>query len=109
MEQKFYVASRGDSYLSLADHPGELTEDGIVSNIHRMMEMDLDEEEEENMTWTQLRRIAREFYEENKERIWEMVKPWAELTEITEEQAEEIQNLSFEEWQAWEFPRTEWD
>lgn len=109
MEQKFYVASKGDPYLSLTDHPGELTENDILHNLDRMMEMDMDEEEKENMTWTQLRGIVRDFYEENKERILEMVKPWAELKEITEEQAEEIQNLSFEEWQAWEFPRTEWD
>ena len=107
MEQKFYVASKGDSYLSLTNHPGQLTESDIVSNIQRMMEMDLYEDEEQDLR--QLRKNARWFFEENIERIMEMVRPGEELEEITAEEAEEFQNLSFEEWQMWEFPRTEWD
>ena len=107
MEQKFYVASKGDSYLSLTNHPGQLTEGDIVSNIQRMMEMDL--YEDEDVSWSQMRSRAREFYEENIERIMEMVYLRENLVEITEEQAEELQGLSFEDWMAWEFPRTEWD
>ena len=38
-----------------------------------------------------------------------MVHLHEELEEISEEEAEELENLSFEEWMAWEFPRTEWD
>lgn len=106
MAQKFYVASRGNSYLTLAEEPGEVTESLIVSNIQRMMEMD---DDTEDMTWSQLRRTAREFYEENIERILEMAHLREELTEISEETAEELENLSFEEWMAWEFPQTEWD
>lgn len=107
MEQKYYVASKGDSYLSLTNHPGQLTEGDIVSNIARMMELDLYEDEETD--WRQLRENARWFYEENIERIMEMVYLREDLVEITEEQAEELQSLSFEDWMAWEFPRTEWD
>lgn len=106
MAQKFYVASRGNSYLTLAEEPGEVTEDLIVSNIQRMMEMD---DDAEGMSWQQLRRAARDFYEENIERILEMVQLHDELEEISKEEAEELMNLSFEEWTAWEFPRTEWD
>lgn len=83
-----------------------MTESLIVSNIQRMMEMD---DDTEDMTWSQLRRAAREFYEENIERILEMAHLREELTEISEEAAEEVENLSFEEWMAWEFPQTEWD
>ena len=106
MAQKFYVASKGNSYLTLAEEPGEVTEDLVVRNIHRMMEMD---DDTEDMTWSEIRTAAREFYEENIERILAMAHLREELVEISKEQAEELENLSFEEWMAWEFPDAEWD
>lgn len=105
MEQKFYVASKGNSYLSLTNHPGTLTESDILNNLERMIQAD----EEEELPWKELRSRARWFYEENIERILEMVEPGEELVEIPEEEAEEYQSLTFSEWIEWEFPRTEWD
>lgn len=106
MAQKFYVASRGNSYLTLAEEPGEVTEDLVVRNIHRMMEMD---DDTEDMTWSEIRTAASTFYEENIERILAMAHLHEELVEISKEQAEELENLSFEEWMAWEFADAEWD
>ena len=105
MEQKFYVASKGSSYLSLTNHPGTLTESDILNNLERMIQGDLEEE----LPWKELRSRARWFYEENIERILEMVKPGEELVEIPKEEAEEYQSLTFSEWKEWEFPRNEWD
>ena len=105
MEQKFYVASKGNSYLSLTNHPGTLTESDILNNLERMIQADLEEE----LPWKELRSRARWFYEENIERILEMVKPGEELVEIPKEEAEEDQSLTFSEWKEWEFPRSEWD
>lgn len=105
MEQKFYVASKGSSYLSLTNHPGTLTESDILNNLERMIQADLEEE----LPWRELRSRARSFYEENIERILEVVKLGEELVEIPEEKAEEYQSLTFSEWEQWEFPRSEWD
>ena len=105
MEQKFYVANKGNSYLSLTDHPGTLTESDILNNLERMMQADLEEE----LPWKELRSRASRFYEENIERILEMVKLGEKLVEIPEEEAEEYQSLTFSEWEQWEFPRNEWD
>lgn len=108
MEQKFYVASKGNSYLSLTNHPGTLTEQDIVSNLERMMTLDTDSEEQ-HVQPRAIREEASRFYQENIERILEMAKPGEELVEIPKEEAEEYQNLTFSEWEQWEFPRNEWD
>ena len=107
MAQKFYVASRGNSYLTLSEKPGEVTEDLIKDNIERMMWMDV--EDEEATSWERVYGAASWFYEENIERILEMIELHAELIEIPEDEAEEIQSLSFEEWKMWEFESAEWD
>lgn len=107
MEQNFYVAERGNPYLTLATEPGEVTEHLIVSNLCRMME--LDQYEDEETDWVTLHRAASEFYNENEDRILEMAHTHTPLVEISQEQAEEIQGLSFEEWEMWEFQSAEWD
>ena len=108
MEQKFYVASKGSSYLSLTNHPGTLTERDILNNLERMMTLEAEEESEE-MNPKAIQEEANRFYQENIERIIEMVKPGTKLLEIPQEEAEEYQNLTFSEWEQWEFPRNEWD
>lgn len=108
MEQKFYVASKGSWYLSVTNHPGKLTEDDIVENIERMMEKDY-ENEDQQPNQKQLRMEARFYYEENIERILQMVKIQVPLKKVSREELEETLNISFSEWKLWEFPRTEWD
>nr|DAV37233.1 MAG TPA: hypothetical protein [Caudoviricetes sp.] len=108
MAQKYYVASKGSYYLSVTNHPGTLTEQDIVSNLARMMMLEADSEEQ-NVQARTIREEASRFYQENIERIMEMVKPGEELKEIPQEEAEEYQNLTFSEWEQWEFPQTEWN
>lgn len=107
MAQKFYAASSGDHYLTLSDEPGKVTDSLIVGNIVRMMEMD--DEVDENTSWRWLRAEARDFYEENIDKILSMAHTNDPLVEITAEEAEELQGLSFQEWKAWEFADAEWD
>jgi len=106
MEQKYYIASIGSPYLSLTNHPGVLIESDIVNNLVRMMELD-EEEQPNTQTYKQIWIEANRFYQENIERILEMVELRSELAEITAEEAEGYMNLTFEEWMLWEFPRTE--
>lgn len=108
MEQKYYVASKGSWPLSVTHHPGELTERDIVNNLARMMKMDAEEQEQEP-SQRALQAEANQFYQENVERILEMVKPGESLQEMPQDELEETLNLPFSEWTETEFPRTEWD
>ena len=108
MEQKIYVASKGSWYLSVTNHPGELTEDDIVKNIERMIEKDY-ENEDQQPNQKEIRMEARVYYEENIERILQMVKIQVPLKKVSREKLEEILNLSFSEWELWEFPIAYWD
>lgn len=108
MEQKFYVASKGSWYLSVTNHPGELTKWDIVNNIVRMVKVDLYEEDME-ADLQQIRDNATKFYYENLDRIMEIVEPGVSLKEMPQEELEDILSLPFSEWEQSEFPRTEWD
>lgn len=103
MEQKYYIAESGNCYLSITDHPGTLKEADILNNLARMMQQD------EDISLKEARIRANEFYQENIERILEMVELGAKLQEVSEDEAEEAMSLTFNEWMEWEFPRTEWD
>lgn len=103
MEQKYYIAEKGSRYLSVTDHPGQLKENDVVNNIARMIQQD----EEINLKEAKIR--ANEFYQENLERLLELVKPGMKLQEVNKEEAEEAMNLPFSEWEQSEFQRTEWD
>ena len=103
MEQKYYIAENGSRYLSITDHPGTLKETDVVNNLARMMQ------EDEEISPKEARIIANEFYQENIERILEMVELGAKLQEVSQDEAEETMNLTFSGWMVWEFPRTEWD
>ena len=108
MAQKYYAAEKGSLHLSITNHQGELTERDIVNNLAKMIQAD--EESEENApTWNEAQSRAREFYEENVERILEMVKIGTPLQEVSEETADEAMSLTLSEWLEWEFPRTELD
>lgn len=107
MAQKYYVASKGNPYLTLSEEPGVVTKQLIRDNIERMMEMD--EEEGEERTPKERFLAANAFYEEHLDRITEMAPKGYELEEITEDQAEELMSLSLEGWTAWELPVAEWD
>jgi len=108
MAQKYYVASKGSWYLSLTTHPGNLSEEDIVSNLERMMTLDVQNQGDE-VNKSNIRKAAMWFYQEEIERLLEMVKPQTPLQEVEPGAVEEILNLSFSEWELWEFPRTEWD
>ncbi|WP_418550841.1 hypothetical protein [Prevotella sp.] len=103
MEQKYYIAENGNSYLTITNHPGTLKESDILNNLARMMQ------EDEEISPKEARIRANEFYQENIERILEMVELGAKLQEVSQDEAEETMNLTFSEWIEWEFPRTEWD
>ena len=108
MEQKYYVASKGSWPLSVTHHPGELTERDIVNNLARMMRLDTENQEQET-SQRALQAEANQFYQENVERLLEMVKPGVSLQEMPQEELEETLSLPFSEWEQSEFPRTEWD
>lgn len=108
MEQKYYVASKGSWTLSVTNHPGELTERDIMSNLVRMMRLDTENQEQE-VSQRMLQTEANQFYQENVERLLEMVKPGVSLQEIPKEELEGTLSISFSEWEQSEFPRTEWD
>ena len=104
MEQKFYVADKGSWYLSITDHPGTLTERDIVNNLERMMKL-----ENERTEPKEIRMEANRFYQENIERIMQMVKPGQKLQAITPEEAEVYLDFPFSDWEQTEFPPMEWD
>ena len=104
MEQKYYVAEKGSWHLSITKHPGTLTEQDIVNNLERMMMLEAEENQQKS-----IRTEANRFYQENVERIMQMVKPGQKLQKITQEEAEVYLTLTFSEWEQSEFPQTEWD
>ena len=104
MAQKFYKASNGNPHLTLSDRPGKVTESLIVENIGRMMAMDDDAEEK---PWTEMRKDVMQFFQRNLDQILEMAHLHEELVEISEEEADEIQDFTFEEWVAWELDETD--
>lgn len=104
MEQKYYVAEKGSWHLSITKHPGTLTEQDIVNNLERMMMLEAEVNQHKS-----IRTEANRFYQENVERILQMVKPGQKLQEITQEEAEVYLTLTFSEWEQSEFPQTEWD
>ena len=103
MEQKYYIAENGNSYLTITNHPGTLKEADILNNLARMMQQD------EDISLKEARIRANWFYQENVERLLEMVKLGEKLQEVSKDEAEEAMSLTFSEWMEWEFPRTEWD
>ena len=104
MAQKFYIASNGNSHLTLSDRPGEVTESLIVENIGRMMALD---DDAADRPWTEMKRDVMKFFQENLDQILQMAHLHEALVEISEEEADEIQDFTFEEWLAWEFQGAE--
>ena len=100
MAQRYYTGCNGDSYLTFSEEPGMVTEGLILNNIGRMMAID---DDSEGRPWLEMKRDVMRFYSENAARILERARLHDALVEISEEEAERIQLLSFEEWLDWEF------
>ena len=103
MEQKYNAPERGSWYLGITTHPGQLREADVVNNIAQMI---LNSEE---VSKKEAQQRANALYQEQIERIMELVPLGVPLKEISQEIAEEYQRLTLDEWMEWGFPRTEWD
>ena len=110
MEQKYYVAEKGDMSLSLTTHPGTLTEQDIIDNLERMMMLEAEESQRKS-----IRAEAIRFYYENIERIMQMVRegdnliPLDSLQMMEEDLDNELWEMGISPWMEWKFNEAEWD
>lgn len=110
MEQKYYVAEKGDMCLSLTTHPGTLTEWDIIDNLERMMMLEAEESQRKS-----IREVAIRFYYENIERIMQMVRkgdnliPLDSLQMMEEDLDNELWEMGISPWMEWKFNEVEWD
>ena len=71
MEQKYYAPQQGLHCLTMATHPGTLTEEDIIDNLVRMIAMEETEEHERTDAKTAAEEIqAMPFQKEHK--LWEL-------------------------------------
>ena len=110
MEQKYYVAEKGDMCLSLTTHPGTLTEWDIIDNLERMMMIEAEKSQRKS-----IREGAIRFYYENIERIMQMVRkgdnliPLDSLQMMEEDLDNELWEMGISPWMEWKFNEVEWD
>lgn len=115
MEQKYYVAEKGDMCLSLTTHPGTLTEQDIIDNLERMMRLEAEQQGEEEPNWRELLRAANDLYWENVDRMIQLARPGDNLIpldslQMTEEDLDnELWEMGISPWMEWKFNEVEWD
>ena len=111
MAQQYYVGSRGWD-LTLSQDPGTVTTDLIISNLRRMIENEAEENEEE-MSYSQARRLANDLFWENADAILEMVEQGEELEKQDEEMnvclEEEFMPRTISDWKMEHLGGSEWD
>ena len=102
MEQKYFVASKGNCYLTLTTHPGTLTEQDILKNLERMASLEED---------SAPRQTALSIYSENLDRIMELANPGTDLIQVEDPKSllEDLEAMPLHLWQETYLPRTEWD
>ena len=108
MDRPTYVA--GNLYLTASTHGGPLTEDVIIGNIGRMMQLQY-ERDGEDCNWKDVRENATWFYYENYDRIWQMVGKADVLRRVRDLESfwEDLEGMPFSSWQLYELPSVEWD